>query len=176
MIVSSHVSPSNLSSIQIAVALIFETHPIMHKAFTRHCLSDAIKNLGVEVKTYARTAQDNAYIVARGFAPRTRVTHTYGLNPVDFSIFHPIKTATQNYLHTNSLKWLDSPCDNLVHPCNTLAYGRTMLRVRLRVSSNHPLRASHDGVSHVRPSTVRSQISRKLTRVSHRDEQTPCPL
>ena len=43
----------------------------MHKAFTRHCLSDAIKNLGVEVKTYARTARDNAYIVARGFAPRT---------------------------------------------------------------------------------------------------------
>ena len=43
----------------------------MHKAFTRHCLSDAIKTLGVEVKTYARTARDNAYIVARGFAPRT---------------------------------------------------------------------------------------------------------
>ena len=43
----------------------------MHKAFTRHCLSDAIKALGVEVKAYARTARDNAYIVARGFAPRT---------------------------------------------------------------------------------------------------------
>ena len=43
----------------------------MHKAFTRHCLSDAIKTLGVEVKAYARTARDNAYIVARGFAPRT---------------------------------------------------------------------------------------------------------
>ena len=71
VIVSSHVSPSNLSSTQIAVALIFETHPIMHKAFTRHCLSDAIKNLGVKVMTYARTARDNAYIVARGFAPRT---------------------------------------------------------------------------------------------------------
>ena len=43
----------------------------MHKAFTRHYLSDAIKTLGVEVKAYARTARDNAYIVARGFAPRT---------------------------------------------------------------------------------------------------------
>jgi hypothetical protein len=47
------------------VALIFKGHPIMHKSFTRHCLSDAIKNLGVEVKAYARTARDNAYIVAR---------------------------------------------------------------------------------------------------------------
>ena len=45
----------------------------MHKAFTRHYLSDAIKTLGVEVKAYARTARDNAYIVARGFAPRTRI-------------------------------------------------------------------------------------------------------
>ena len=43
----------------------------MHKAFTRYYLSDAIKTLGVEVKAYARTARDNAYIVARGFAPRT---------------------------------------------------------------------------------------------------------
>ena len=43
----------------------------MHKAFTQYYLSDAIKILGVEVKTYARTARDNAYIVARGFAPRT---------------------------------------------------------------------------------------------------------
>ena len=74
VIVSSHVSPSSLSSTQIAVALIFKTHPIMHKAFTRHYLSDAIKTLGVEVKAYARTARDNAYIVARGFAPRTSAT------------------------------------------------------------------------------------------------------
>ena len=58
--VSSHVSPSNLSSTQIAVALILKIHPIMHKIFTRHCLSDAIKTLGVEVKTYARTARNNA--------------------------------------------------------------------------------------------------------------------
>ena len=58
--VSSHVSPSSLSSTQIVVALIFKIHPIMHKVFTRHCLSDAIKTLGVEVKTYARTARDNA--------------------------------------------------------------------------------------------------------------------
>ena len=43
----------------------------MRKAFTQHCLSDAIKALEVEVKAYARTARDNAYIVARGFAPRT---------------------------------------------------------------------------------------------------------
>ena len=49
--VSSHVSPSSLSSTQIAVALIFKIHPIMHKIFTRHCLSDAIKTLEVEVKT-----------------------------------------------------------------------------------------------------------------------------
>jgi hypothetical protein len=42
---------------------------------------------------------------------KMRVTHIYGLNPVDFSIFHPIKTATQNYLQTNSLNWSDSPCD-----------------------------------------------------------------
>ena len=54
--VSSHVSPSSLSLTQIAVALIFKIHPIMRKLFTRHCLSDAIKTLGVEVKTYARTA------------------------------------------------------------------------------------------------------------------------
>jgi hypothetical protein len=43
VIVSSHVSPSSLSSTQIAVALTFKTYPIMHKAFTRHYLSDAIK-------------------------------------------------------------------------------------------------------------------------------------
>ncbi len=43
----------------------------MHKAFTRQYLLDAIKTLGVEIKAYARTARDNAYIVARGFAPRT---------------------------------------------------------------------------------------------------------
>jgi hypothetical protein len=36
------------------------------------------------------------FFFARGFAPRT-------------------------YLQTNSLNWLDSPRDNLVHPCNTLA-------------------------------------------------------
>jgi hypothetical protein len=71
VIVSSHVSPSSLSSIQIAVALIFETYPIMHKAFTRYYLLEAIKTLGVEVKAYARTARDNAYIVARAFAPVT---------------------------------------------------------------------------------------------------------
>ena len=58
--VSSHVSPSSLSSTQIAVAVIFKIHPIMHKLFTLHCLSDAIKTLGVEVKTYARTARNNA--------------------------------------------------------------------------------------------------------------------
>ena len=58
--VSSHVSPSSLSSTQIAVALIFKGHPTMHKSFTRHCLSDTIKTLGVEVKTYARTARNNA--------------------------------------------------------------------------------------------------------------------
>ena len=45
--VSSHVSPSSLSSTQIAVALILKIHPIMHKAFTQHNLSDAIKILGV---------------------------------------------------------------------------------------------------------------------------------
>ena len=58
--VSSHVSPSSLSSIQIAVAAIFKIHPIMHKIFTRRCLSDAIETLGGEVKTYARTARNNA--------------------------------------------------------------------------------------------------------------------
>ena len=57
--VSSHVSPSSLSSTQIAVALIFKIYSIMHKIFTWHCLSDAIKTLGVEVKTYARTARNN---------------------------------------------------------------------------------------------------------------------
>jgi hypothetical protein len=45
--VSSHASPSSLSSTQIAVALILEIHPIMHKNFTRNYLSDAIKILGV---------------------------------------------------------------------------------------------------------------------------------
>ena len=58
--VSSHVSPSSLSLTQIDVGLIFQILPIMHKIFTRHCLSDAIKTLGVEVKTYARTARNNA--------------------------------------------------------------------------------------------------------------------
>ena len=58
--VSSHVSPSSLSLTQIDVGLIFRIHPIMHKIFTRHCLPDAIKILGVEVKTYARTARNNA--------------------------------------------------------------------------------------------------------------------
>ena len=58
--VSSHVSPSSLSLTQIDVGLISRIHPIMHKVFTRHCLSDAIKTLGVEVKTYARTARNNA--------------------------------------------------------------------------------------------------------------------
>src|SRR5215210_5405363 len=47
---SSHVSPSGLSSTQIAVALIFKIHPIMHKIFTWHYLSGAIKTLGFEVK------------------------------------------------------------------------------------------------------------------------------
>ena len=56
----SHVSPSSLSLTQIPVALIFKIHPIMHRIFTRHCLSDAIKALGFEVKTYARTARNNA--------------------------------------------------------------------------------------------------------------------
>ena len=69
--VSSHVSPSSLSLTQLDVGLIFKVHPIMHKIFTRHCLSDAIKTLGFQVKTYARTARNNAQIVARGFAPRT---------------------------------------------------------------------------------------------------------
>ena len=58
----------------------------MHKAFTRHCLSDAFKNLGVEVKTYARTARDNAYIVARGFAPRTRVLKRMPLAALGLSL------------------------------------------------------------------------------------------
>ena len=58
--VSSHVSPSSLSSTQIAVALMFKIFSIMHKAFTHHCLSGAIKTLGVEVKIYARTARNNA--------------------------------------------------------------------------------------------------------------------
>ena len=45
--VSSHVSPSSLSSTQIAVVLIFKIHPIMHKAFTQYYLLDAIETLGV---------------------------------------------------------------------------------------------------------------------------------
>jgi hypothetical protein len=43
------------------------------------------------------------------------------LNPVNSLIFHSIKTATQSHLQTNSLYWLASACDNLVHPCNTLS-------------------------------------------------------
>ena len=58
--VSSHVSPSSLSLTKINVGLILEIFPIMHKFFAQDCLSDAIKTLGFEVKTYARTARDNA--------------------------------------------------------------------------------------------------------------------
>ena len=58
--VLSHVSPSSLSLTQIPVALIFKIHPIMHRIITRNCLSDAIKALGFEVKTYTRTVRDNA--------------------------------------------------------------------------------------------------------------------
>ena len=58
--VLSHFWPSSFSLTQIDVQLIFKIHPIVHKTFTRHCLPDAIKTLGVEVKTYARTARNNA--------------------------------------------------------------------------------------------------------------------
>ena len=58
--VSSHVSPSSLSLTQIDTGVIFRIHPTIHKIFTQHCLSEAIKILGVEVKTYARTARNNA--------------------------------------------------------------------------------------------------------------------
>jgi hypothetical protein len=58
--VSSHVSPSSFSLTQIDVGLIFRIHPIMHKIFTQRCLLDAIKTLGFEVKTYARTVRNNA--------------------------------------------------------------------------------------------------------------------
>jgi hypothetical protein len=44
------------------------------------------------------------------------------VNPVNSLIFHSIKTATQSHLQNNSLNWLDSACDNLVHPCNTLSW------------------------------------------------------
>ena len=58
--VPSHFWPSSLSLTQIDVRFIFKIHPIMHKTFTRHCSPDAIKTLGAEVKTYARTARNNA--------------------------------------------------------------------------------------------------------------------
>jgi hypothetical protein len=48
------------------------------------------------------------------------------LNPVNSLIFHSIKIATQSHLQINSLNWLDSACDNLVHPCNTLTLVATV--------------------------------------------------
>jgi len=45
------------------------------------------------------------------------------MNPVNSFTFPSNKTATHNHSQSNMLFWLDSLCDNLVYPCNTLTPG-----------------------------------------------------